>query len=106
MLLGLATVVGLILFSLWLLKRLSTPRGTAGNLLRVLGARAVGPRERVVLVEIGDTWLVLGVASGQVNALHQMPRRADTVAKAGDDTPMADFGAWLRKATERNRAGR
>jgi flagellar protein FliO/FliZ len=33
----------------------------------------VGQRERVVVVEIGDDWLVLGVAAGQVRALHTLP---------------------------------
>ena len=33
----------------------------------------VGQRERVVVVEVGGSWLVLGVAPGQVRALHTLP---------------------------------
>ena len=68
-LLGLGVVVAMLLASLWLLKRLSAPRGGAGA-LKVLGATPVGPRERVVLVEVAGKVLVLGVAPGRVNALH------------------------------------
>jgi flagellar protein FliO/FliZ len=102
--LGLAVVVGLLLGTLWLLKRVSSPRGAASG-LRVLGAVPVGPRERVVLVEIADSVLVLGVAPGSVRTLHTLP--ADTLvrdagavagpAKAGG----GDFAAWLRKSMER-----
>jgi flagellar protein FliO/FliZ len=68
-LLGLGVVVALLLATLWLLKRVSAPRGGA-SALKVLGATSVGPRERVVLVEIAGKVLVLGVAPGRVNALH------------------------------------
>jgi flagellar protein FliO/FliZ len=47
-----------------------------GAAIKVLGAAAVGPRERVVLVEIGEDVLVLGVAPGSVARLHEL-KRAD-----------------------------
>lgn len=98
MLAGLAVVVGLLVASLWLLKRLSAPRGPAGGLLKVVSATAVGPRERVVIVELGETWLVLGVAPGRVTTLHQIPRM---VAGAAPAAPGGDFPDWLKKVLER-----
>jgi flagellar protein FliO/FliZ len=74
MLLGLAVVIALLFASLWLLKRLSAPRGEAAGLIRVVAGTAVGPRERVVVLEVGGTWMVLGVAPGQVSALAEIPR--------------------------------
>lgn len=100
--LGLGVVIALLVGALWLLKRLSAPRGAAAGILRVVAGAAVGPRERIVLVEVGDTWLVVGVAPGQVNALHQLPRQglaADAAAPAGKD-----FGAWLKQMMERKNA--
>jgi len=70
MLLGLALVLALMFGALLLIKKLSLPRGPAAASLKVVGATAVGPRERVVLVEVGDKLLVLGVAPGQVEGLH------------------------------------
>ena len=32
------------------------------------------PGERLVVVEVGDTWLLLGVGGGQVSTLHTLPR--------------------------------
>ena len=76
MLVGLAGVLALLVASLWLLKRLTSVRGPASGMMRVVAATAVGSRERVVIVEVGTTWLVLGVAPGRVSALAEIPRQA------------------------------
>lgn len=101
---GLAVVVALLLGSLWLIKRLSGPRGAAAG-LKVLGAAPVGPRERVVLVELADQVLVLGVTQNNVNTLHTLP--AETFRQYSSGTPAAapDFQGWLAKALERRKDG-
>lgn len=77
MLLGLGVVLAAIAATAWLLRRLAPGQvGSAGD-LRVVAAVAVGPKERVVLVDVGDTRLVLGVAPGSVTRLHEMPRPDD-----------------------------
>lgn len=102
MLLGLAVVLGLLLGSLWLIKRLSTPRGAAAG-LKVLGAVPVGPRERVVLVEIAGQVLVLGVTPNSVRTLHTLA--ADTLQHTPEAPtaahPFGDFPSWLKRSLER-----
>ena len=74
MITGLLLVLAIIIASTWLLKRFSIiPTISSGN-LKVIAATGVGQRERVVIVEIGETWLVLGVAPGQVTKLHTMEK--------------------------------
>ena len=75
MVFGLLLVLGLLLGTLWLLKRISQPRGHVAGLLRVVAGVAVGSRERVVILELGNSWLVLGVAPGQVSTLAEIPRQ-------------------------------
>lgn len=102
---GLAVVLALLIGALYLLKRLQAPRGGNAGLLRVVAGTAVGPRERVAIVEIDDTWLVVGVAPGRVSMLHSLPRGTLTEQA----TPVAgaeDFGKWLRQMMERRRDGR
>lgn len=70
---GLAVVIGLIFLFAWVARRLGLQQSGSGRLLKVVSSAMVGQRERVVVVEIGDSWLVLGVAAGQVRALHTMP---------------------------------
>ena len=85
----------------WILKRINLPQQGAGNALKVISGIAVGQRERIVLVEVNDTWLVVGVAPGQVNALHTMPKGVLPSASnptAGDDNK---FQGWLKQMMEK-----
>ena len=71
--LGLALVLALIFAVGWLMRRAS-PAAGAGSLLRTVASLPVGQRERAVLVEVGDQWLLLGVAAGAVSMLHAFPK--------------------------------
>jgi flagellar protein FliO/FliZ len=85
----------------WILKRINLPQQGAGNALKVISGVAVGQRERIVLVEVNDTWLVVGVAPGQVNALHTMPKGVLPSASnttTGDDNK---FQGWLKQMMEK-----
>jgi len=68
--LGLALVVALIVVLAWMARRLTGARAGAVSGMRVVGALPIGARERVVLVDLGETQLVLGVAPGSVKTLH------------------------------------
>jgi flagellar protein FliO/FliZ len=72
--LGLLFVLGLLFALMWLLKRMGIGNHQRrGGFYKVLATSALGPREKIVLVEIGDTWLVLGMTSNSINTLHSMP---------------------------------
>ena len=94
--LSMLLVVAALLAVAWVLKRVVQPRMPGGALLRVLSAVSVGPRERVVVVEAGETWLVLGVAPGRVSAISSMPRGTTTAAPA-PIAPQPAFAEWLQK---------
>lgn len=101
MVFGLIVVLALLLGALWLLKRISIPRGPVANLMRVVAGVAVGSRERVVILELGNSWLVLGVAPGQVTTLAEIPRQEMPAPSTGSTNRTAkDFPAWLRQIVE------
>jgi flagellar protein FliO/FliZ len=67
---GLLFVLAIIIGGAWLFKRYSQlPIGGKG-IVRVVGGVSVGTRERVVVVEVENQRLLLGVAPGQVRTLH------------------------------------
>lgn len=100
--LGLVVVLALVLGAARLARRFSSVPGlTAAGGLRVVGGAAVGQRERVVVVELGETWLVLGVAPGHVNALHTMAKSALPATTPASPAGEGSFAFWLRKVTER-----
>jgi flagellar protein FliO/FliZ len=70
--LGLLLVVGLIFVLAWLMRRVQRT-GPAGNqVIELVGSRALGPRDRLVLVQVGNEQVLLGVSPGSITALHVM----------------------------------
>jgi flagellar protein FliO/FliZ len=93
---GLGLVLAAIGGTAWLLRKLAPGQVAASGALRVIGGVAVGPKERVVLVDIGDTRLVLGVAPGHIATLHQMPRPAEEAALSREETGAGSFYLRLK----------
>jgi flagellar protein FliO/FliZ len=100
-LLGLAIVLAMIAGAAWVLKRLAVQPGGATGAIRVIAGAAVGQRERVVLVEVGGTWLVVGVAPGQVCALHTMPKAELEVRAPALPSTDRYFAGWLKHVMEK-----
>jgi len=105
MLLGLAVVLGVMAMIAFLLKRL-LPAMTANKhvVARVVGAVSVGTRERVVVVEIADRWIVVGVAAGQVTSLANLnigesPLQSATSEDLTNKGFNVGFGEWLQNST-------
>lgn len=73
-LLGLGMVLAALAAFFWFLRRFSPGQTAAQGVVKVVGGVMLGPRERLVVVEVGETWLLLGVGGGQVSALHTLPR--------------------------------
>lgn len=105
MLAGLLLVLAVIAAAAWLLKRFALNPGTASGTIKVIAGAAVGQRERVVLVEISGTWLVLGVAPGQIRALHTMPKADSEQITNASLPPRKGFQEWLRQIMEKRDAG-
>lgn len=85
---SLLLVLAAIVLVAWLLKRMNVARQGSGSMLKVLCGIAIGQRERVVLIEVEDTWLVVGVGPGQIRTLHTLQRPADHIS--ADSEPTAD----------------
>ena len=67
---GLLLVVGLIFLLAWLMRRVQQlgPRG--GQVIKVVASQALGPRDRLVLVEVGSEQVLLGLSAGRITPLH------------------------------------
>lgn len=68
--LALVFVLVLIGVAAWLLRRFSVAGFNRQGALRMLASVSVGQRERIVLVQAGETQMLLGVAQGSVRTLH------------------------------------
>ena len=114
---ALLLVLGLLAGLAWFLKRFG-PKASAGSAgLRVVGALNLGGRERIIVVEVGDQWVVVGASPGRVNALATMPRqeggatnpRNASGAPAGATlhphlAPASSFSEWLKQTIDKRNA--
>jgi flagellar protein FliO/FliZ len=69
---ALVFVVGLILALAWLAKRMPGVAGSSNRALRVVASLSLGPREKVVVVDVGGKQLLLGVGAGGTRTLHTL----------------------------------
>ncbi|WP_229510753.1 MULTISPECIES: flagellar biosynthetic protein FliO [unclassified Massilia] len=107
---ALVLVLALLAALAWAAKRYG-PRvtGSTAN-LRMVGALNIGGRERIMVVEVGDQWIVVGASPGRVNALATMPKGdagANTAAGAtlAGHTPSAsNFSDWLKQTIDKRNA--
>jgi len=95
--LGMVAVLGLIFGIAWLLKRSGRFQMAAGGSLRVLGGLSMGARERVVLLQVGDTQLLLGVAPGRVQTLHVLEQPLDSGKQVTASGFSDQLGRFLKK---------
>ena len=100
-LIGLVAVLLLIAATAWVAKRFGVTRGGASNVLQVISSASVGARERVVVVEVGESWLVVGVAPGSVNALMTLPR--GEIQSTPASSLNTSFAAGLQQLIEKRR---
>lgn len=82
-LLSLVLILGGFVAVAWFARRYLPGMGTQ-SVVKVVGTTAVGTRERVVVVEVDGTWLLLGVGGGNVRLLHTQPRPTDPHAPEPD----------------------
>lgn len=101
-LLGLAVVIAVLFVAAYALRKLNGRPGLGGGgPLRIVGGLMIGPRERIVLVEIDDTWIVVGLVPGQIRTLHTLPKGELNSGGGGEK----HFAQWLKQITERKNEG-
>jgi flagellar protein FliO/FliZ len=95
--LSLIAIVALIFALGWVLKRfkLTAPRGSLDS--EVLDQLALGPRERIVLLRIGDAQVLVGVGAGGIVPL--TPLSTPVALKAALPSPA--FAERLRDMMKR-----
>jgi flagellar protein FliO/FliZ len=95
--LSLLAIVALILAIGWVLKRLrlAGPRGRGD--LSVLDELALGPRERILLIRVGDAQVLIGIGAGTVVGL--TPLAANISLQGSPPVPV--FADRLREFMKR-----
>ena len=106
---ALTLVLGLLFGLAWFMKRYGPKAAGNSAHLRTVGALNLGGRERIIVVEVGDQWIVVGASPGRVNALATMPKQeslgAPGAATLSEHTPSASsFSEWLKQTIDKRNA--
>jgi flagellar protein FliO/FliZ len=95
--LGLIVVLVAMLSLVWLLRRIGRIQSSAGGVLKTLGGLSLGARERVVLIQVGDAHLLLGVAPGRVETLYVLDQPQQDSSALSSKRRQSDFTQRLTK---------
>ncbi len=92
MLLGLLLVIGLIFLLAWALRRVQQigPRGSQA--IKLVSSQALGPRDRLLLVQVGREQVLLGISPGRITPLHVL---AEPVLVADAEPASPEFAQRL-----------
>ncbi len=74
---GLLLVLALIVAMAWLMKRSQQWHGIGQQQFKVIAALPLGPREKAVLLQVGEQQLLLGVTPQNVNLLSTLEQPLD-----------------------------
>ncbi|WP_166260872.1 flagellar biosynthetic protein FliO [Marinobacter salicampi] len=68
--LGLLAVLAVILGCAWVVRRMNGLTGMNNQAIKVVSVMALGARERIALIEVGDTQILIGVTASAIRTLH------------------------------------
>ena len=68
--LGLLIVLGVFFLCIFLLRKANKFSVTGSGKMTVLGGLSLGMREKVILLQVGEKQLILGVTPGRIETLH------------------------------------
>ena len=89
---GLLLILLLILGLAWVVRRFGKLPLAGKGMVSILGGVSLGPRERAVVLQVGETRLLVGIAPGRVQTLHVLSREA---------TAEQDFSGQLHAQLEK-----
>lgn len=97
---ALIIVLAAIFLVAWAVRRMRLVGNRVGGEIDVLANVALGQKERAVLLKVGKTQILLGVAPGHVSTLHVLAEPIE-IAKpplASATDPSNSFGAVLKRS--------
>jgi flagellar protein FliO/FliZ len=109
MVFGTVVVLLVIAAIAWVLRRVLPGQGLSQTgVIKQVGGVQLGPRERVVVLEVAGRWLVVGVGAGQMTALGEVAPPAATPVPENQShsspgspvDPQASFAVRLQQAMQ------
>ena len=73
--------------------------------VKVIGAMAISNNQRLMMIEVGDQWLLLGITPQNITTLTTMPRQENSGSAGSAGSPdKTNFSTWMQSALEKYHA--
>jgi len=94
---GLLLVIIAIFGSAWVYKRFGNLTPISNDALRVIGGVSMGQKERVVLLQVGEEQILLGVSPGRIQCLHVLEKNIETNTTSSGKTFSSQLNVALKQ---------
>lgn len=91
-------VIALLFIITWLLRRSGLAQQAANRHLKILGGVSIGPKERVLLLQVGQDQILVGVTASEINLLHML---SEPVSVDDDSSCSVSFTQQLQSFIHR-----
>ena len=96
---GLILVVAAIFCLAWLLKRLKLTQHSQHGLLKIVAGLPLGTRDRIIVLQVGEEQLLLGLSPGRIENLHTL---TTPLVDQADEHAMTPFAEKLQGLLNRD----
>lgn len=97
--LALVVVLAAVFAFAWIVRRMRGLGSRVGNAIEVLADVPLGQKERAVLLKVGPTQILIGVAPGRVSALHVLAEPLELARPLGTtDDSKTSFRSILMRS--------
>jgi len=91
---GLILIVALILLLAWLVKKFNLNQQSHSGLIKIIAALSIGTRDRIVLLQIGDEQILVGLTPGRIEKLHTL---AQPLEAPGEQVVAGSFASKINR---------
>lgn len=91
---GLLLIVALIFLLAWLMKKFNLNQQSQSGLIRIIAGLSIGTRDRIVLLQIGEEQILLGLTPGRIEKLHTL---AQPLEVSGEQAVTASFASKINR---------
>lgn len=100
--LGLVIVLCLFFACVWFMRKMGALPVNSRNSMKVLSGLSLGMREKLILVQIGDKQLVLGVTPGKIEKLLVLEGNEQLLQEKPDSRVDGEFSKTLKQVLTRS----
>lgn len=98
---SLVLVIGLLVLLSVLFKKFGLNRMNMSFPVKIVGAMSLGRNQRIVMIEVDDEWILLGVTPQQISTITTMPRQEEAMNTDAEGAQKANLPTWMQGALQK-----